>query len=241
MMSHPFTGSPNLPFDILRNLPKPKLDSGNIHKNLAELHPPRKHYKWYYSTETANHEMTEPKDHLHTFFKGYYYLKSADWSKNSPHPLAAWSALELAKLPNYYVMPLNSSMREAVAEEMSSEDSASVNEKMARWLPDRDIDVYASEYSRTTFQGCLNYYRISTNPAEQKDLELFAGKRIDVPSLFIAGKQDWGTYQLPGAVEKLAEICSKFRGVELVAGAGHWVQQEQPVEVVRLIREFLAS
>ena len=241
MMSHPFTGSPNLPFDIVRNLPEPKRNTEDIHKDLAELQPARKHYKWYYSSETANHEMMEPKDHLHTFLKGYYYLKSADWSKNNPQPLAAWSAPELAKLPNYYVMPLSSSMREAVAEDMSSEDSASVNEKMARWLPDRDLDVYVSEYSRTTFQGCLNYYRIGTDPAKRKDLELFAGKRIDVPCLFIAGKQDWGTYQEPGVVEKLSEVCSEFRGVELIADAGHWVQQEQPEEVVRLIKKFLAG
>lgn len=241
MMSHPFTGSPNLPFDIVRKLPEPKLGTDDIHKELAELHPPRKHYKWYYSTEAANREMTEPRDHLHTFFKGYYYLKSADWSKNNPQPLAEWSAHELAKLPNYYVMPLDSSMREAIAEDMSSEDPAYVNQRMARWLPDRDIDVYVSEYSRTTFQGCLNYYRVATDPAQRKDLDLFAGKRIDVPCLFIAGRQDWGAYQHPRAVEKLAEVCADFRGVELVADAGHWVQQEQPEEVVRLIKAFLAS
>ena len=33
--------------------------------------------------------------------------------------------------------------------------------------------------------------------------------------------------------------CTDFRGVHLVEGAGHWVQQEQPEETVRLLREFL--
>ena len=238
MMSHPFAGLPNLPFDIVRNptMPKPV---ENVHKALAELSYPRKHYKWYYSTEPANHEMTEPKEGMHAFLKGYFYLKSANWLKNDPKPLSAWNAPELANLPSYYVMPLHSSMREAVAEEMSREDPAQVQEKMAQWLPDSDLGVYVSEFSRNTFQGGLNYYRVVTDPANMKDLELFAGKKIDVPSLFIAGRQDWGIYQEPGAVQKLDEVCSRFMGVRLVAGAGHWVQQEQPQDVVALISEFL--
>jgi len=33
--------------------------------------------------------------------------------------------------------------------------------------------------------------------------------------------------------------CTRMRGVHLVEDAGHWVQQEQPAEVSRLILEFL--
>jgi len=35
--------------------------------------------------------------------------------------------------------------------------------------------------------------------------------------------------------------CTDMRGVHLVEGAGHWVQQEQPVEVSRLLLEFLKA
>jgi pimeloyl-ACP methyl ester carboxylesterase len=72
-----------------------------------------------------------------------------------------------------------------------------------------------------------------------KDVELFAGKKIDVPALFISGKQDWGTYQEPGVVENMAEVCSQFKGAVLVDGAGHWVQQEQPEKTVGLVLKFL--
>ena len=72
------------------------------------------------------------------------------------------------------------------------------------------------------------------------DLEVFSGKAIDQPSLFIAGKSDWGVYQSPGAVERMERsACTDMRGVHLVEGAGHWVQQEQPAEVSRLLLEFL--
>ena len=72
------------------------------------------------------------------------------------------------------------------------------------------------------------------------DLQVFSGKTIDQPSLFIAGKSDWGVYQRPGAVERMERsACTDMRGVHLVDGAGHWVQQEQPAEVSRLLLEFL--
>lgn len=72
-----------------------------------------------------------------------------------------------------------------------------------------------------------------------RDLELFAGKKIDVPVCYIARKQNRATYQELGTLERLAVICSDFRGAVFVKGAGPWVQQEQPDEVVRLVLDIL--
>jgi len=33
--------------------------------------------------------------------------------------------------------------------------------------------------------------------------------------------------------------CTDFRGLHLIAGAGHWVQQEQPQAVVDVLLDFL--
>jgi pimeloyl-ACP methyl ester carboxylesterase len=61
-----------------------------------------------------------------------------------------------------------------------------------------------------------------------------------VPSTFIGGKSDWGTYQNPGAIDRLEKVVTtKYQGTHLVDGAGHWVQQEQPEVMSRLILEFL--
>jgi pimeloyl-ACP methyl ester carboxylesterase len=61
-----------------------------------------------------------------------------------------------------------------------------------------------------------------------------------VPSCFISGKQDWGTYQRPGVFEAMQRGgCTNMLGCHLVDGAGHWVQQEQPAEVSRLLLQFL--
>ncbi|HLL27667.1 MAG TPA: alpha/beta hydrolase [Xanthobacteraceae bacterium] len=73
-------------------------------------------------------------------------------------------------------------------------------------------------------------------------MQTFSGRTIDVPSCYIAGKADWGTWQFPGAAEKMqTKACTKMTGFHLVEGAGHWVQQEQPEEVCRLLIEFLRN
>ena len=72
------------------------------------------------------------------------------------------------------------------------------------------------------------------------ELQTWSGRTIDVPSAFISGKQDWGTYQRPGVFEAMqTKACTNMIGCHLVDGAGHWVQQEQPAEVSRLLVQFL--
>jgi pimeloyl-ACP methyl ester carboxylesterase len=35
--------------------------------------------------------------------------------------------------------------------------------------------------------------------------------------------------------------CTKFKGIHLLDGAGHWVQQEQPEAVIAVIKQFLGN
>jgi pimeloyl-ACP methyl ester carboxylesterase len=58
--------------------------------------------------------------------------------------------------------------------------------------------------------------------------------------LFIGGTSDWGTFQTPGAFERMQQsACTDMRGAHRVDGAGHWVQQEQLDEVAALLLRFL--
>jgi len=134
-------------------------------------------------------------------------------------------------------------MRDSVSLHMDSEDLSAVKAKSERWLNDKELDVYVQEWARTGFQGGLNWYRVVTDEGHMKDVELFAGKKIEVPLLFVSGKKDWGMFQEPGVVEKLESVCEKgcFRGVRIVEGAGHWVQQERSEEVVDIVRGFLGD
>jgi pimeloyl-ACP methyl ester carboxylesterase len=47
-------------------------------------------------------------------------------------------------------------------------------------------------------------------------------------------------YQAPGAFERMQDVCTQLVGCHLVEGAGHWVQQEQPEQVVELLHDFLS-
>jgi pimeloyl-ACP methyl ester carboxylesterase len=235
MMSHPYKAQAALPFNIVHGDGKNPSPSIDIQAELAKLPEPRKHYKWYNSTATAGSEWSSPAQGLRNFLRGYLHVKSADWTQNQPYALKAWSAEELAKMPHYYIMPLKRTMPETIADMMATEDASATK----RWMSDADLDVYVQEWSRTGFQGGLNFYRTTTDPVRLKELDLFAGKTIECPSTFISGLQDWGNYQQPGAIEAYPQSCSDFRGIKFIEGAGHWPQQEQPEKVVKEILDFL--
>jgi pimeloyl-ACP methyl ester carboxylesterase len=235
LMSAPFAGPPALPFNTADASPKPKNDDP-VHRELAALPRPRKHYQWYYSTREANADMHRAPQGVHDFLRAYYHHKSADWKGNRPYPLQSWSAAELAKLPTYYVMDLASNMAETVAVEMPSAAETAANQ----WLPDRELAFYSAEYTRTGFQGGLQWYRCGTSGVFAPELQTFSGRTIDVPSCFISGKQDWGTYQRAGVYEAMqTSACTRMLGCHLVDGAGHWVQQEQPEQVIQLLLQFM--
>lgn len=236
MMSAPFTGAPSFPFASADATSTDAVQQPDIHAELAALDVPRKHYQWYYSTRPANDDMCQCEQGVHDFMRAYYHHKSADWKSNKPFALEAWSAAELAKMPTYYIMRLEQNMAQTVASEMPSADEVA----SCRWLPDEELRIYSNEYTRNGYQGGLQWYRCMTGGLNAAQLRLFSGRTIDVPSCFIAGKSDWGIYQKPGSMEAMErDACTAMRGIHLVDGAGHWVQQEQAEEVGRLLLDFL--
>jgi pimeloyl-ACP methyl ester carboxylesterase len=236
LMSAPFGGPPQLPFDTAgETTPSTAPGLSTIDEGLAKLDPPRKHYQRYYQTREANDAMWRAPQGVHAFLRAYYHYKSADWTGNRPFKLSSFTARELARMPTYYIMDLTKGMAETAAEHMPSEAQVAA----CKWLTDEQLSVYASEFSRTGFQGGLQWYRCLARKYVS-ELETFSGRTIDVPACFIAGKSDWGVYQVPGALKRMeTTACAQWRGAHLVDGAGHWVQQEQPETVSRLLLQFV--
>ncbi len=236
MMSAPFGGTARLPFDTSHAAFTPTAPAPDMDAGLAALTPARKHYQTYYTTREANENMWKASQGLHAFLRAYYHAKSADWPGNAPHPLAANTPAEFARLPRYYVMDKDKGMAEQVAADMPTAQHIAAN----AWLPDRELVVYAAEYGRTGFQGGLQSYRVGRVPRLSAELTLFAGRTIDVPAAFISGKSDWGVFQRAGSYEAMQkDACTKFQGAHLLDGAGHWVQQEQPARVADLVIQFV--
>ncbi|HKW84138.1 MAG TPA: alpha/beta hydrolase, partial [Burkholderiaceae bacterium] len=240
LMSSPFDGAPSLPFNTANGAPFPKkpMTDDEFDAELAKLDPPRKYYRNYQRGPGANDDMLKAPQGLHAFFRAYYHYKSADWPGNKPHPLKGRTAAEIGQMPTYYVMEKDKGMAATVAPFMPSPAEIAA----CKWLTEAEVEVYATEYARTTFTGALQGYRVrrGTDPKSIGEMHTFSGRTIDVPSLFIAGTSDWGMYQTPGAIERMqGTSCTRLLGVHRVEGAGHWVQQEQPEKVSELLLAFL--
>ena len=242
LMSAPFAGPPALPFGSADNalVADPALlqatRTQQLLDDLARLPRPRKHYQWYYSTAAANADMRHAPQGLAAFLRAYYHVKSADWKENRPTRLAGAAAADYAQLPTYYVMDAACDMAASVAPHMPTPEMIAA----CTWLPEAELAVYVAEYARTGFQGGLNWYHSRVSAQFTGDMQLYAGRRIEVPAQFIAGASDWGIYQKPGDFEAMqTSVCARFAGAHLVEGAGHWVQQEQPQAVNTLLLDFL--
>ena len=228
MMSAPYTGAPKIESNLLYEDP--------IHKDLENLNPPRKHYQWYYSTPEANADMHLDKRSLHKFLRAYYHMKSADWKENNPYELGKWTAQNLAKMPEYYIMKLDHTMVEAVMSEFPK------NNSYENWLNDIELEVYANSFFKNSFQPALNWYRCMTSPFQNNDLRVFSNKKIEVPSCFIAGEKDWGIFQKPGALDIMEnDLCINYCGRHILKNAGHWVQQENPDDVSKTLLNFFEN
>jgi pimeloyl-ACP methyl ester carboxylesterase len=109
------------------------------------------------------------------------------------------------------------------------------------WLTDADVDFYVKEFRRTGFRGGLNWYRnIDRN---WQLLAPFAGSRVSVPALYIAGDRDLvvafrGMDQI---IANLAHFVPQLRGTLMLPGCGHWTQQERPLEVNNAMIGFLQN
>ena len=59
--------------------------------------------------------------------------------------------------------------------------------------------------------------------------------------LFIGGEFDVGTMWGYEAIARAQERMPNYRGTHMLAGCGHWIQQERPAQTNRLLIDFLQS
>ena len=107
------------------------------------------------------------------------------------------------------------------------------------WLTEADLDYYVSQFASAGFRGGVNYYRnFHRNWEITPQLD---GVEVAVPTRFIAGERD---VVIGGATAEdlsalMSPVVPDLRGVVLLPGAGHWVQQELPEDTNAAILNFL--
>ncbi|MFI2379461.1 alpha/beta fold hydrolase [Streptomyces sp. NPDC018964] len=111
--------------------------------------------------------------------------------------------------------------------------------RLPGWLSERDLDVHAGEFERTGMTGALNRYR--NMDRDWEDLAALDGVPITQPSLFVGGRLDASTTWLADAIEAFPVTLPGLVSSHLLDGCGHWVQQERPDDVNRLLTEWLAA
>jgi pimeloyl-ACP methyl ester carboxylesterase len=107
------------------------------------------------------------------------------------------------------------------------------------WITEADVDIYVAQFERTGYRGGLNWYRNMDRNWEL--MAPFAGLKITVPALFIAGNRDLvqAFRGMDQVISNLSDHLPKLRKTVILPGCGHWTQQERPREVNDAMIEFL--
>lgn len=102
-----------------------------------------------------------------------------------------------------------------------------IPEGLPPWLTPGDLATYVAQFERSGFRGPINWYR---NFDANWELTKHLGpEALSMPTAFVAGQRDAviAARDLVGAQDAM---LPNHLGSTLLAGAGHWTQQERPAE-----------
>jgi pimeloyl-ACP methyl ester carboxylesterase len=106
------------------------------------------------------------------------------------------------------------------------------------WVTESDIDVYVAEFTRSGFHGPLSWYRNVDRSWEL--LAPLAGAAVTIPALYIAGERDVIDVNSQ-FIAKQSAMVPKLRPAVMLAGCGHWTEQERAPQVSAAMIDFLRS
>ena len=70
---------------------------------------------------------------------------------------------------------------------------------------------------------------------------MWAGSTIRQPSFYMGGSTDLIAGNTPEAIQLTKDSLPDLRHLEIIEGAGHWLQQEYPDEVNSALVAFLGT
>lgn len=111
--------------------------------------------------------------------------------------------------------------------------------RLPHWLDESTLDVYAEEFERTGTSGALNRYR--NMDRDWEDLADHDGAPVTQPSLFVGGALDASTTWLADAIAAFPTTLPGLVSSHILDDCGHWIQQERPEDVNRILIDWLAA
>lgn len=120
-------------------------------------------------------------------------------------------------------------------------DHLPLPEPFPAWMSAAELDTFAENFTRSGFRGPFNRYR--NIDRDYHALPNYGVQSISQPSTFIAGSLDPVRSFVPGrdAYESAGELLSDLRGLTIIEGAGHWIQQERPEAVTAALLDFVTG
>lgn len=112
--------------------------------------------------------------------------------------------------------------------------------KFPDWLTADDLDYYVGEFEASGFFGPISRYRNHERDFEW--LQAFKGRKLDMPTLLIGGDRDPafnGFGRIPDPAALMRTHVTDLRGAHVLAGCGHWTQQERPAETTAILFDWL--
>jgi pimeloyl-ACP methyl ester carboxylesterase len=103
------------------------------------------------------------------------------------------------------------------------------------WLGERDLQYYTAAFERTGISGALGFYR--NLDRDYPELQHIYRRQLGQPALFIGGGVEAAVRF--GSLEPMQRAVPRLRGAMILAGCGHWLQQERPAVVNEALLGFL--
>lgn len=120
-------------------------------------------------------------------------------------------------------------------------DHLPLPEPFPDWMSEAELDHFAAAFSQAGFRGPFNRYRNINH--DYHALPDYGIRGIAQPAAFIAGSLDPVRSFVAGrdAYASAGELLDDLRGITLIDGAGHWIQQERPEAVTTALLAFLKT
>ncbi|ATB46180.1 alpha/beta fold hydrolase [Corallococcus macrosporus] len=112
-----------------------------------------------------------------------------------------------------------------------------VPETLPGWLTEADVAYFAKELAGSGFRGGLNRYR--NMDRDWHELPELATATIQQPALYLVGEKD--PVRAFSPVDPMKALVPNLADIQVIPGAGHWVQQERAEEVNAALVAFLRT